>query len=402
MTEKSIPIGARIILMSFSILMTLIAIEASMRIGFDALPPNVQGDLQSVRRVPWDDEVMVPGVPIENSKTYQSLLEPGLRDVVVRWNDARFTFDTNPIWKGHWVGLRNEGDPQWPLDIVAFGDSFTFCWTAYDDCWVQKLGTDYGWHTINAGQPGNGSGGQLVLMKELVEPLQPKVVIWQWYTNDISDEYVFGWLKEERETIEMPPASPPIPDATGFAQYSGIYRLLEMNVLNPPDTGDYQYAQIVEVNGQQLSIASGEFAYPQSFAWPSIIDGWDDHVQARMDGAEYVASLCEREEDPLCIEMVMVFIPSKEEAYAEAIIEAEALDAEYIASIGESRRRMLNICTEQGWRCVDATPALQAAVADGQTVYYDKDFHLNANGNQVLTDLIEDYVVENELLALPQ
>ena len=396
--EKLVPILGRLIMMSFSMVVTLIAIETFMRIGFDALPPNVQGDLQSVRRVPWNEEVMVQGVPIENSKTYQSQIEPGLVDFPVRWNDARFTFSTQSIWDGHWIGLRNKGETQWPLDIVTFGDSFTFCWTAYEDCWVQKLNTDYGWHVINAGQPGNGSGGQLVLMQELLEPLQPKVVIWQWYTNDISDEYVFGWLKEERASLEMPPAAPPIPDAKGFAQYSAIYRLIDINLLNPPDTGDYDYAQVVEVNGQQLNIVSGEYAHPQSFEWPSIEEGWNEHVQARTAGAEHVVALCERDENPLCINMVMVFIPSKEEVYAEAIIEAGALDAEYIETIGESRRRMLDLCAEQGWHCVDATPALQAAVADGQAVYYAKDFHLNAEGNQVVTDLLADYLVEQDLL----
>ena len=392
----------RLLTMTLSLVITFLFLELFMRMGFDVLPANVQGELQSVRRWPWNEEPFVRPVPLINSRTYQTHIDPGLRDFAVRWHDARFTFNTRAIWDGHPLGLRNEDEPQWPLDIVAFGDSFTFCWTAYEDCWVQKLVQDYGWRVTNAGLSGTGSGGQLTLMQELAEPLQPRVIIWQWYPNDITDEFVLSWLREETEWLEWPHAAPPIPPAEGLAQYSALYRLLDRYVLNPDDDPEYEYNQIVTVNDHDLSVVSGEFPHPFSFNYTSATYGWEHHINYRMEGVAYLQTLCQRDDNSLCIEMVMVFVPTKEEAYAE-FLEDGALDADYLASIGESRRRMLALCEAEGWRCLDATPVFQEAIRqDRATVYYATDFHLDASGNQLLADVVADYLIENGLLPGPE
>jgi hypothetical protein len=354
------------------------------------LPANVQGQLQSVRRVPWDETPMVQAVPINNSRTFQAQVDPGIQDFPVRWHDARFKFSTQPIWDDHPVGLRNEGPPQWPLDILAFGDSFTFCWTALEDCWVQKLASQYGWHVINAGQPGTGSGGQLELMKWIAALLKPRLLIWQWYPNDLSDEFVLAWLNGEAEWGGWPPAAPPIPQAEGFAQYSALYRLIDINLLNPMDEGEYEHTQAVEVNGQMFSFASGEYPHPVAMSYQAVQDGWERHVAYRTEGPQLAADIG--------AQMLMVFIPTKEEAYAE-VLRGKYLEGSYLEAMTESRRRLLELCAEQGWHCLDATPALQEAVRKGRNVYYAQDFHLNPAGNQVLVDLIARYITDHQLLS---
>jgi len=78
-----------------------------------------------VRRVPWREERLAPIMPLQYSRSYYVVVAPGYKNFPVRWMDARFTFTTNSLWD-HPVGLRTDPNPRWPIDIMAFGDSFTF------------------------------------------------------------------------------------------------------------------------------------------------------------------------------------------------------------------------------------------------------------------------------------
>src|SRR5215813_3845363 len=175
----------RLLLILFGLAIAWLMIEILMRVAFDFLPPKVQADIQHARRVPWSEETIIPQIPWVIDRDFQLRLPPGLHDSPVHWSDAKFTFNTISAWEGHRAGLRTD-PPRWPLDMVAFGDSFTFCWVKVEDCWVQRLQNDYDWHVVNAGIPGTGTTGQFRLMQELVPPLKPALVVWAWYNNDVT------------------------------------------------------------------------------------------------------------------------------------------------------------------------------------------------------------------------
>jgi hypothetical protein len=48
------------------------------------------------------------------------------------------------------------------------------------------------------------------------------------------------------------------------------------------------------------------------------------------------------------------------------------------------------------------TPYFQDAVDAGQTVYNAFDFHLDASGNKIVSDVVANYLIENGLLDLRQ
>jgi hypothetical protein len=309
-------------------------------------------------------------------------------DTPVRWHDARFRFNTGTVWEGHTIGLRTEG-PRYPLDILAFGDSFTFCWTAVEACWVQRLDRDYGYSATNAAIPGTGTTGQLHLMQEIAPPMQPRLIVWQWYGNDLFDDYVLRWLNEETPPLAGAPGPDPMPAPQGLAQISAIWRLVDL-ALNPPQTtSEYQHNQVLTMRGRDLLLPTNEYAHAFSMTYPAVAYGWEQNLAAFEAGQTLAAEIGAT--------LLIVLIPPKEEAYAGDLI--DVLGEAYLLQMGESRRRLLAVCAERGWHCMDALPAFEQAISGGETIYYALDFHLDDSGNEVLSGLIDAYIRANNLLG---
>lgn len=372
------------------LMISWVMLEVLLRAGFDMLPARIQGDLQHVRVVPWKDRPLILPMPMQPSTRYQTVVAPGLVDYPVHWMDAKFTFTTINLWE-HPVGLRTDPEPRWPIDIMAFGDSFTFCWTDVEDCWVQLLGSEYGWSVINAGQPGTGPGGQVSLIEDVGVPIEPAVVVWQWYSNDMHDDYVLAWLRQETPGLSSAPAADVVPTPQGFARYSAVYMLLDRYVLHPPQkVSPYEHNQWVSVANQRMLIGTNEYTHGASLSYPAIQYGWERNLEAYESGVQML--------DSIGTQVVFVLIPTKEEAYESLLV--DLLGEGYFVEASESRQRLLGVCAERGWHCIDMTPALQAATRDGETVFHARDFHLNASGNHVVARVINDYIESHQLLTL--
>ena len=378
----------RLLMIVASTVFTLVMLEVFIRVGFDALPPDIQGEIQGVRRVPWDEEPIIKPVPFQTSRDYQSYLPPDLENYPVRWRDARFTFSTRNLWE-HPVGLRVD-EPTWPIDIVAFGDSFTFCWTNMEDCWVQQLQSAYGWHVINAGTPGSGPGGQLPLVEEVGVPLEPSLVIWLHYDNDLMDDYVLDTIRGNVSGLDLPPSPDPVRLPRGLARYSALLHLIDNRLDPPPKTNNYRHGQVVQIQDREFIVNTEE--YPpvnDTDAYSGIAYGWQRNLEHYQQGIDLVQ---ERLDAPVLI----VMVPFKELVYADYL--DGALSENYLNRMRANRTAMLEECDARGWHCLDALPALQAATESGELIYYTGDFHLAPYGNTVLAQAIHDYIIEYDLL----
>jgi hypothetical protein len=368
------------------VLAAWLVIETLMRVGFDALPAGVQGDIQAVRRVPWREDRIVPPFPYLQDDQFQARIAPGLVDYPIRWSDARFAFTTIPLWEGHIVGLRTD-PPRWPLDIIAYGDSFTFCWTAYQDCWVHQL-QDKGWHVVNAGMPGTGPGGQLRMMRESAPAVKPGLIIWQWYVNDVSDDYDLARLQNAVESLGESPLPDGPPPLNGLAQYSAIAALVDRRFNQPAKTTPYRHYEMVGIDGRGVLVATNEYPHRHSLKWPSTRFGMAKNLENHAEGQKLAAQVGAK--------MLIVLIPAKEEAFGDLL--AARLGADYLDDLAAARLRLVAQCEAQGWHCIDALPALKAAADARQTVYYAFDSHLDATGNQIVANLVYDYIIDNDLI----
>lgn len=381
----------RALIVFSSIVITLLALEVFMRVGFDLLPPQLQGNIQSVRVVPWDERPMVLPVPFEADTGYQARLAPGYEDYPVRWMDARFAFTTVnlPDWE-HPVGLRTAPFPDWPVDLIAFGDSFTFCWTDINDCWVQRLQSDYDLSIINAGMPGTGPTGQAKLIEEIAIPIGTPLVVWQRYTNDSFDDYTLHWLRGEAPGLASAPAVAPAYELQGMEKYSALLAMIA-NIQHTQSQEDpFQHSQLLDIAGRQMLVTTNEYPHGSSTYYPAVQFGWKRNVEAYL-------STVKRLRTAIDAEVVFVIIPTKEEAYADYL--TDTLGEDYMMQLGENRRLMLQQCAYHSWHCVDTLPAFQEAIANGETVYYAQDFHLDESGNAIVARLVSDYIRENDLLT---
>jgi len=376
----------RILLMSGSVLFTLLLIEIFVRVSFDVLPVEIQSDIQAIQRAPWDDTRLIPALPFTEDLNIQAYIAPNFVDYPVRWGDAFFTFTTRGV-EWHRAGLRSP-EPIWAIDALIIGDSFSFCWVEEADCWGWKLQTEYDWHIINAGQPGTGTGGQLAMMREIAAPYEPKLIIWQMYSNDSQDDYDLAFKNNAVDELQTPPPAIPPRPLVGLERYSVVAHLIN-NIINPPPAPPVIHTQKVRVDGRTLMIPSGNYPPADSMVYPSVQYGWEQNIAHYTEGIDYAQSIGAA--------VLIVLIPTKEEAYQAKL--TDAYDADYWAQVGESRIRLLALCEENGWHCVDMLPHFERAIADGETIYWGYDFHLDVSGNALVAQVVDAYIREHDLLA---
>ncbi len=327
-------------------------------------------------------------MPFTIDRDFQVRLPVGLVDYPVRWSDARFNFNTISAWEGHRAGLRSD-PPEWALDILTFGDSFTFCWTAWEQCWVETLDIEGGWNVFNAAIPGTGTTAQLNLMKELAPPWKPALVVWAWYNNDLSDNYDLARIRDEVGELPGAPADDPVAPPSGLGQFSALAQLINANVSPPPRLTPFKHYETVLVNGRRLLVHTNEYPYATVIdAYPRTQYGWERGIAAQAEGQDLVKAWGGR--------LLIVVIPTKEEAYAEFL--TEAVGQAYLDQMAISRERLLAECEVRGWLCLDTLPAFREAIRRGQTIYYGFDSHLDSSGNRLLAEMVEAYIAENQFI----
>jgi hypothetical protein len=350
---------------------------------FSAPPPDVNEKW-------WVDSYFGVVAGVNTSNQYQPVGPSAIIHVIAtNWLDPNSN-----------IGFRvpsADWQPRWPVDAVVVGDSFTFCFTEYADCWVQRLDTDHSLSVVNLGQVATGSLSHERLLDTFGLPYEPRLVLWQWYGNDFNDDYGLASLgqatnKPQRQQI------PDQPETTDNHAPLSLIQWLRANSaawnVMAPTINKLQSGQPLADNPYQVHDGNLNFAYGNSYvraAWdlsnPKNAQGFAITQQALLDTRDRLAAT----HTPL----VIVLIPTKEEVYRPWV--EKQLGTGWLDTVSEGRLKMVDFCQAQNLICLDATPALTDHANHYEQVYWSENLHLNPAGNRILSDAVWAFLVRQGL-----
>lgn len=380
----------------FGLVLALLIAETAVRLLYASLPIGLQTALRNVHVTPFSDTRLAPAPLWQSDLDYLNIVRPGAFNSLQAGSPTVTFHVTSYNWWGGRVGFRSPPPDDGNVQAVAIGDSFTFCYTELEDCWVTRLRQDTGLPLLNMGQPVTGSVSHARLYYDFVAKpelklKQPRLVLWQFFGNDYNDDY---GLADLNHTAKTPPQA--APNATPLPQGALVVWLREnsamygiLSALIRRDPGVEQFVEPYHVRSGNVDLLFGSTYIRDSF----------DMTQARNQEGEQLSRQAILQTRDLVEKnggrFIVLAFPTKEEVY-RALTEPQmgkaALDA-----LAAPRLRLLDFCKAQNLTCLDLLPGLQAQ-ADRQ-LYYANDSHLNAEGNRVVAALVSAFLRDQGLVA---
>jgi len=342
-----------------------------------------------VARHPFTADKILPEQIWFDDDSYQLITPPGI-DNELHYPDPRIGLHVstkNWLDPNSKVGFRvpsTAWEPTWPVDVVVVGDSFTFCYVDYEQCWVDLLATQHQFSMVNLGLVATGSTSHKNVLNTFGLPHRPKMVIWQWYGNDFNDDYGFATQYGEKaverkggETV------PPGWLRRNSAVFSLIYALVQAG------RGSTQYAQFIDPYSADIGSKTVWFGRPymqQAYDLESEKnrEGLALTQQAIIDSKERL--------DAEGIQLLIILIPAKEEVYQTWT--ADQLPDGMLDTLSVGRLHMLDFCQTEQLHCLDMTGPLTDQANIGNLVYHERDTHLNAAGNQILAERLAQVLAQ--------
>lgn len=377
----------------FGILLAWMLVEVGLRLFFNQIPYTLQVPLRHVRVSPFQHERILPTQAWNDDRGFQKVIAPGLVDEM-KYPDPRIGFrvtTSNWLMESH-VGFRVDSadyTPTWPVDAVVVGDSFSFCYTDYADCWVPLLTEQADLSIVNLGMVATGSVSHLEVLKAFGLPHEPRFVIWQWYGNDFNDDYGLAVLREEIAATESDPRqlTTMLPD--WLTTYSGIGAIAQA-VLNDRTTDFETFSDpyVVEVGDELLWFGRNYTLTAHDVSLDKNQIGRTHTEEAILEAQTILADAD--------VELIIVLIPTKEEVYhaqTEQHLGSTTLDA-----LTQGRTEMLAFCATHQLHCFDTTPTFTASAEQNDLLYWSEDTHLNPAGNRHLTTSIHQFLKDMNLI----
>ena len=375
----------------FGVLLAWLLVEVLLRVFFFSLPPRLQLVLDTVHVTPLTDKTLMPN-PIWQPDVDYLTIARQVRDYEQFGSaEVRFRVTTETLWGSRAAFRTRQELVDRYVDGVAVGDSFTFCFTDEADCWVQRLNDLMGLNIINLGIVSTGSVSHQRVLENFGLPLQPPLVLWQWYGNDANEDYGLALLRGET-TVESPNAPLPGQKQSWWDQNSALYVTLKL--LLGDDTefeGALQFLDRDYAEKGDLRLGFGRPYLWGAFdmSLPNNQDGWTRSQKAFRAARDRVESYGGT--------LVVLLMPTKEQVYWE--LAEPLLGADNMALLVQSRQLMLGFCADEGLTCLDLLPVFQEYVGQGEQLYYTTDIHLNPRGNEVLAQTLADWIFEHPIAS---
>lgn len=298
---------------------------------------------------------------------------------------VRFTRDQH--------GFRNEEPWNDDLDLVVLGDSFTAAEAIQNPYWTGLSDS-----LLSLAFPGSGTIEQRLLLEAYGLPLQPETVVLAYFAgNDLSDNRVFLQMRRQGMSIADRVHQNRSPLEYLVTVHLALYL---RDIIHKANISDCHYPQV----------AATDPATPVAFfdQMLPILALDADALRASDMFQATLSSILEMSQDLEArgIRFVMMYIPQKAELYwpylnAEgkgAIASFVAASASSLAAdmidqnISAQRDLWLSVALEQRIEFLDLTPALRAAIENGQSPYFFADTHWNQLGHDLARQELQKFL----------
>jgi hypothetical protein len=395
-----------LLLILFWLIVTPLLLEGLMRLAVPLLPSALQMAAERVYRGESTDInrlnlmvmdidhnfMMRPNIENELYGSHQTVI---FHVSTVQILDSRMGFRTRPFAQGD------------PVDVAVVGDSFSFCFTEYADCWVTRFEQQTGLATMNLAQGSTGSVSHWRFIDTFGRAFEPPLVIWQWFVNDFNEDYQLAVLRGEMPPSDVETVIPDYsqqvnPIVNWLRNHSVAWVVLEIGLFGEDayisDFERYHFTRPYEVTYTDPQGTAHALRFGQRYEQiASNID--DPRVASGVPLTRAALAQAQAAVESWGGQMVVVLIPTREEVYEH--LTAPVMGAEAVAELGETRRVMNDLCADLGLTCLDTLDSLQESARRGEHLYYTEDMHLNPYGNAVLADVMIAWLRDLGLVETP-
>lgn len=354
-----------VILILLGLLLPLLTIEAVAYLFPGSIPREVKSVFQ-----PEQDQPLKGLVP---DQTLGYKYAPGLTDFAVPFEgDAgpdHYPVSTVSLGSPD-AGFRDDGLSGEPFAVVI-GDSYASCASVpMEACWVEGLEQRTGQDWANLGVVGYSPQQEARMLARYGLPLQPKVVVWVFFANDLNDAWRFDQFgsgaAQEGQFWRNPVLS-------WLARHSTVYNLgaffwynraLFYNLVTFEDKTSPRDSNLVWwLTYTDLTI-------------PEVADGLRLTQQAILEARQQVLAQDEKSK------FVVVIFPYREQIYASASLHPQ---------LDQLNQTLAHFCRQNNLTCIDLTSTLrERATHEANPIYFRKDIHLNERGNEITAEFLAE------------
>jgi hypothetical protein len=353
------------VLILAGLLLPLFAIEAVAYLAPSLIPQEIKSAFQTEQDQPLKG--------LRPDETLGYLYGPDLVDFQVPFEDdtAPNTYPVSTVSLGYSeAGFRDDGLAGETFAVVV-GDSYASCASVeMKACWVELLEQKTGYDFANLGVVGYSPQQERRMLTRYGLPLQPKLVLWIFFPNDLNDAWRFdqfgnGAAREGRFWQN--------PVRAWLARHSVVYNIGAFFWYNRALFSNL--AQAEEANTPRDSNLVWWLTYTD-LSLPEVADGFALTQQELLEARQ--ETLAQNK----AAKFVVIIFPYREQIYAPAALQPQ---------LDQLNQALADFCRQQSLTCVDLTPALrEKANQETMPIYYRKDIHLNRRGNEIAAELLAE------------
>jgi len=353
-----------LVLIGTGILFPLLMIEVAAHIVPGLIPSEVK---TSIFQIDPPYRVLSP----DRELGYK--FSPDIRDYPVSLDDKYYTISTVSLgYEG--IGFRDDGLAGRRTYAVVVGDSFANCaGVELEACWVELLEQGRDQDFANLSVLGYGPQQEACMLMRYGLPLEPELVLWVFFANDVKDAWRFDHFgsgaAREAEFWQSPVRTWLVENSAVYAFWAFFWynRYFFYNLLTAGEN-----------TGGQPNL--NWWLAITDLTTPEVAEGFTLTKDAILTA--YQQTLLRNPE----ANFVVVILPFREQVYAGPELQDrfDRLNGQLVDFLQQHEIPVIDLTAELRIR----------AHQEPEPLYYREDIHLNVRGNEVVTELLQEHLLE--------